>query len=181
MAAELHKLLNDQLDSNERIHWTGQPIPERHYADSAKSCYGFGAVWCILVSFFTVVSMIGRNWFFVVFMIPFWAIGIYILWAPSKARRRASRTLYAITDRRALILIHGRNLEIRSFFLDKLDGYEVQASADGTGNLILRYDIFEDSEGQNRRASGFFGVPNIREPESILRDLRSRALNGEEL
>jgi hypothetical protein len=108
------------------------------------------------------------------FSSPFWLFGFYILSTPLRARQKAVRTIYAVTDRRALTLVLDGSVQVRSFFLDRMEGFEKDERPDGSGDLILRHDIIEDSEGKDRRAAGFFGIHDVREPEAILRKLRSR-------
>ena len=120
---ELQARVERKLDLNERLVWAGKPVP---WAFSKKTLGAmlFGIPW----SFITAIVMSGfiYGFFFTedgrgeplalkigicIFFVPFVCIGLGMLGAPLWCRLRTSRWVYAVTDKRALLigLFHTRD------------------------------------------------------------------------
>ncbi len=80
------------------------------------------------------------------------------------------RTIYAITDRRAIVLVSGSPRIVRSFCPRELAAIERRENADGSGDLIVFTHREKDGDGDTyTREFGFKYLRNPREFERILR------------
>jgi hypothetical protein len=76
-----------------------------------------------------------------------------------------------VTNERAIILECGRfgGVSIRSFLPPQLSEVRRVQLADGSGDLILDRRITTDAEGGRARTDvGFFGIPDVKNVESLV-------------
>ena len=118
---ETETVLRSELNTGERLLWTGQPIANRSGWGSLPLVL-FGIPWTAFSVFWELmaISMTGGmkshnpsepsfpfNLFpvlFPLFGIPFILIGLWMLSSPYWMRKKAQKIVYAVTDKRALIL-----------------------------------------------------------------------------
>ncbi len=82
---------------------------------------------------------------------------------------RVRQTIYAVTEKRLLILQIGRVVKVFSFFPEKIGVLEKQVHPSGRGNLL-----FAGSDSGNTigfRRDGFYGIDNVVEVERLIRGL----------
>lgn len=169
-----------KLDLNERLVWAGKPVP---WAFSKKTLGAmlFGIPW----SFITAIVMSGfiYSFFFTedgrgeplalkigicIFFVPFVCVGLGMLGAPLWARLRTSRWVYAVTDKRALLigLFHTRDWRASELrFVDRAD------HRNGRSDLFFAHD---GGNGNGTRCpTGFHNLPTAEASaaESALRTL----------
>jgi len=167
------------LAPGETVLWSGSPDPK------AYRTLHSGGGWAALI--FAVVglgvpaywiSMIDTKdagfWFSMLLFSLFGFMGLWGFTLPRRAQQQAGRTLYAITGRRALIVMINQPPE--SIALEQLESISVTERRDRSGDLMLRfeYDRERDQTGAVRR-DRFVGLPRVREVAAILR----RAASGE--
>jgi hypothetical protein len=180
---DLSSLVDAEIASDEKIVWLGQPIPSR-YARSSLGLVLFGIPWTAFAVFWmaTALGFIRANQApapgslpFV--GIPFVVIGIGLLSSPFWMMRKARRTAYIVTDRRVLILERGlwNGLTIRSFGPARLQDLQRTQYADGSGNLCFERQYINDGQGGRQAASGFFGIPDVKQVEELVRKLAYQA------
>lgn len=169
-----------KLDLNERLVWAGKPVP---WAFSKKTLGAmlFGIPW----SFITAIVMSGFIYglFFTedgreeplalkigicIFFVPFVAIGVCMLGAPLWARLRTARWVYAVTDKRALLigLFHTRDWRTSELrFVDRAD------HRNGRSDLFFAHD--RGSDNGSPCPTGFHNLPTAEASaaESALRAL----------
>jgi len=113
---------------------------------------------------------------FPLFGLPFVLIGLGMFTIPFFNYRNAWKTIYVITDRRAITFDGGWKRTVRSYPPAKLLNIYRKEKSDGTGDVIISYDQWVDSEGDRRTED--LGFLRIREPkrvEQMLRDLAREA------
>src|SRR5262249_38975512 len=139
----LRALVESELRTNERVTWIEQPIPARA-ARAALPVLLFAVPWTAFSLFWMVMaSGIARqradvfHLGFAAFGLPFVAIGVGLLSSPYWAAQMARRTLYVLTDARAIILAAGwlGSTNVRSFEPSQLHDLQREQFADGTGSL----------------------------------------------
>ena len=81
--------------------------------------------------------------------------------------------MYAVTDRRALLIEGGFRRSIRSFTGEELEGIERREGVGGVGDLIFRRETFRRGNRPRTRAIGFFAIPEVKRVEALVKDLRS--------
>ena len=95
-----------------------------------------------------------------------------MLASPVWVWQAARKTVYLVTDKRAISIQGGRSTTIRSYLPDQLKDIYRKERADGTGDVIISIRRWKDSDGDNRNEEiGFLGVRNSREVENILKQL----------
>jgi len=177
-------MVERELQPAERIIWMEQPMPGR-YARSMWPIVLFGVPWTAFAVFWTVGAGIGTMRsnapgifsVFPLFGLPFVLIGIGMLSSPWWARRSARRSVYVITDRRAIIFRSGWRgaMNVRSFEPAHLTDLQRKQYQDGSGDLILARDYRRDSDGDRMTTNvGFIAVRDAKAVEEMVRALSRR-------
>ncbi|MEM9294898.1 MAG: hypothetical protein AAGA57_03775 [Planctomycetota bacterium] len=167
-----------ELEPEETVLWFAQPSPGR-MVKKALPVLVFAIPWTACAVFFTTAAL-GMHghlqksppaWTAIIGGI-FLLFGLLMFFAPYGAYQLAKKSGYVITDRRALLIEAGATLRVRTFGPEKLDETERKQRDDGSGDLILDRETYTGPKGQTRtREVGFYGVPDVREVEAILRDV----------
>lgn len=177
---ELEDQVERELESGERIVWMEQPIP-RYFTTTSTSTFLFAIPWTAFAVFW-ICGASGFKWpdfgkdgfaFFPLFGVPFVLFGIGMLSTPFWTYRKALKTVYVITNRRAITFDSGWTTTIRSYPPDKLQNICRKEKSDGTGDVILGQRVWTGSEGEQQATN--LGFLNIRDPktvEQMLKELR---------
>ena len=86
--------------------------------------------------------------------------------------RKARRTVYAITNQRAIVFDAGvwRGMTIQSFGPDRLNDLRRVQHSDGTGDLIFQRVWRSDGDGGSRSMSvGFLAIAEVKRIEDLIR------------
>lgn len=178
---KFQQTVQSELHPFERILFAAQPIAAR-LALQALPILLFAIPWTIFSIFWMymasepmrsapsadkVVSIA-----FPLFGLPFVLIGFAMLSAPLWAFRLAGKTLYVLTNERAIIFTGGRAMRIESIGPDRLKDSVASIRQDGSGDLTFQRDV-EPSYYYGRRyrprlASGFIGLPDVRNAKQQL-------------
>ena len=158
--------------------WLDQPIPGR-MAGKTMPMVLFGIPWTAFALFWIAGASgfklpdfsHGFGWF-PLFGVPFVLIGFGLLSSPYWARRSAQRSVYVLTDRRAII-IRGSwrgNVSVRSFERERLTDLQRKQNTDGSGDLIFTRDVRRDSDGDRHSTDvGFLAIRDVKNVEDIVR------------
>jgi len=194
---ELDSRVRTELSSGERLLWVGQPQPGRSMR-AAIPIVLFGLPWTAFAIFWMAGAsglLLGGfgngppaafRILFPLFGLPFVLIGLGMLSAPFWLRRRAKRTCYALTDRRAILWQAGwfGGIEVRSYGPEELTQIHRTQYADGSGSLVFEelVSFSRNSRGHVSRSTtrrGFMYIDNVRAVEELLRKaLLSDAAGG---
>jgi hypothetical protein len=186
----LERMAQNELGAGERLLWVGQPNPWRSTLTSF-AIYLFAIPWTAFVIFWEAMALgmgshvrnqSGPFLIFPLFGIPFVLIGLGMLSTPIWVYRKMRRTLYAVTDKRLLIIISGRSRTVQSYDERSIGDIQRREYTDGSGDIIfarkLRYGT--DDNGTTTTSTtniGFLGIPDVRSVEKLVRDIaRSPAL-----
>lgn len=180
---ELSAMLDAELSKGERIDWVGRPIPGR-MARAALPIAIFGIPFTAFALFW--IAMASGIWargprgvwsLFPLWGIPFVLMGLWMLTTPLWMYRRALRTVYAITDRRALTIEVGPwgRVQVRSFEPASLSVLSRTQSADGSGNLVFQREYRRQGRNSSFIDIGFLAVPDVKDVEDRIRELVRRA------
>ncbi len=178
---EMRQVLERELDRGERALWMGQPSPGRMAKRNlpilifAIPWTAFAIFWMAGAAGFKIpdFSKGGMENLFSLFGIPFVLIGLGMFLSPLWAMKKAKKTIYAITDKRAIIMKLGRRMAIQSFLPQQLQSLRRAQRADGSGDIIFKKEFTVDSRGQRSATTeiGFFGIQNVKEIETMLREI----------
>jgi len=196
--SDLDTALRRELDENERLLWVGRPIPHlyaRRFLLPGVWLGTFALGFTVFIAVGMVVNVrelfgprLEANEFAgvagdiaLVAFLGFFAVAtlgaaVYMYGLPIRARKRASRTVYAVTDRRAIVLVAHRNGRVveRDYCADELRHLFRRQRADGSGDLH-----FESAKGAAPTGSptgsttpsqhGFLAVRDVLGVERLLR------------
>lgn len=167
------------LEPGETLRWAERPSPKRAQR-RAWPLLLFGAV-------FALVAITALGW---IGLIPA-AFGALLAYQPYRMQRRAKRTLYLLTDRRAIVVRRrrGRETVTHSYGPDDVQDIKTRDLGDNTGDVVFRRELFVRRRSQRyveeggdpfrnqlrHRNIGFFGIRDVRGVAAALRELRHKA------
>jgi hypothetical protein len=174
VSRELRDRVEQELEPGEKIQWIDTPIP-RYFTSTSVSAFPFGIPWTAFSVFWTVMAAQGTSRaegsptlsiVFPLFGVSFILVGLGMLATPFWIRRKALRTVYAITDRRAISIEGGWSTTVCTYAPESLRNIYRKDRRDGSGDVILAreprfhsHDIVEQ---------GFLQVRDVREVERML-------------
>jgi len=184
---EMQDRVERELESGERVLWMEQPVP-RFFSPGSTGAFLFGIPWTA----FTVFGILSASdfkmpefsnvgdVFIPLFIIPFLLVGLAMLSAPLWTYRSTRKTVYAITDRRALSIEGGlRSTTVRSYPPERLQEVYRTERRDGRGDVIIAARSWKDSDGDRRTEKlGFMNVRDAKTVEKMLRELGKTALQA---
>ena len=181
----LGEALANEVSPGEPVRWVGRPGPRvGNWRDWFVII--FGIEWTALAALFTAgAALLVLNggmrgddplWSpvcFPLFGVPFVLFGVWMITAPARARRRLRNTVYAVTDRRAVIVERGFwGTTAHSFGPEQLAGLRLIERPSGRGDVILSETVYADSDGDRRLIPvGFLNIPDARRIEGLVREL----------
>jgi hypothetical protein len=155
-----------------------QPIP-KFFSPMSIGAFVFAIPWTAFAVFWICGASgfklpdFSRGGFalFPLFGLPFVLVGIGMLLSPLWFYRKAFKTVYVVTNRRAITFDPGWTLTIRSYTPEQLRNVYRKEKRDGTGSIILGQRVWADSDS-NQRQSLDVGFMNIRDPKRVERLLK---------
>ena len=182
---KLRKKVHKELEVGESIRWVEQPIPRFFTASSIGSIL-FGIPWTSFALFWMWGALgfelpdiregIQPKDIFALFGLPFVLIGFGMLSSPIWVWLEARKTVYLITNRRAISIQGGIYTTVRSYLPHELKDIYRKEQADGSGDVIISVRLLKDSDGDNRSEEiGFMGVRNVHLVEKMLKQLAQNA------
>ena len=176
--------LTRELDAGERMMWSGQPDPARMKQKAIPQALlaipltAFMAFW-IWTASGTARSALaaGKTPDLPMIIFPafgFLGAGLIFMMAlgPWLEERKAKSTFYAMTDRRALVVVEGRKRQIKSVLPSQFQIERIELSS-GRGDVILRRETTGGGRNTITEVTGFYGIENAREVERLARELAS--------
>jgi len=179
--AKLSRKIDRELEPRELIKWIEQPLP-RFFTLQSLAYFFFSIPWTA----FAIFWMYGAAGFkipvlhegikfehlFALFGVPFVLIGFWMLTSPLRQWLKAFRTVYLITDKRAISIESGWFTTIRNYSPDQLKDLYRKERGDGTGDVVITTRLRRGSEGNSwTEEIGFMNVRNPREVERLLQQL----------
>lgn len=177
----LRDKVDRELERDERIEWIGMP-KRVFFTPVSTASFLFGIPWTAFALFWIAgaagfkIPQFNQGFdLFPLFGIPFVLIGCGMLSAPIWAYRSAGKSVYVITDQRAITFNGGWTTTIRSYPPEKLTDVYRKEKADGSGDVIITRRAWRDSEnGQQVEELGFLRVENAKEVERRLKSLADK-------
>jgi hypothetical protein len=186
LSPELETRVRSELQPGERLVWVGQPRPDLVVR---ASCFlvPFGLVFGGIAVFFIIMATtmmggpanVGAPGFFRFFPlcgVPFVLVGLLLVASPIWLRRRAEKTVYALTNQRALIWEPGLfgNFTVRNYTAAGLGHVSRTERADGSGDLVFEEYVTYGTDGQGHGTAstirrGFLGINDVRKVEELIR------------
>jgi hypothetical protein len=176
----LRDLISRELDRDEKVLWSGMPKPHFFSAISIGSFLfaipwtAFAVFWMTAAAGFQIPQFNKGFDFFPLFGIPFLLVGIRMLASPLVAYRKQLKTVYLITNQRAITIDGGgRSTTIQSHFPEKLKDLYRREHSDGSGDVLFQQPIWTgDSETRTLLPEiGFLRIHDAKSVENILRSV----------
>jgi hypothetical protein len=175
-----------ELRSGERIVWTAQPIPGRYNRGNWVMVL-FAIPWTAFAVFWMVMAGRGASHsstpgpfkLFPLFGLPFVLIGLGMLTSPFWSRKTAAKTVYLITDQRAMIIQEGwrGRTRVESYAPAQLQSITREQNNDGSGDIIFMSRTWSDNDCNQRSTRiGFLGVPDVKAVEEYIRALAQKTV-----
>jgi len=190
ISGRTERILETELRPGEHVLWCQQPLPAA-MARKESGGFLFGIPFFAFAVFWTYAaaggfdhsfgqkSLGGIGWFFVLWGCMFIAFGARILLSPLGAYLKALRTVYAITDQRAIIITAGRKQTVFSFVDQQLiEIHRVHADDKGRGDIVFHRQVQSGRRGDYYYETGFAAIENVREVEDKLRELHRMTANN---
>ena len=130
----------------------------------------FGILGMLFINHITLEEIIEKPAILLLFlgMLPFYLIGIGLIISPWWERENDRRTVYVLTNRRAIVLrpsMIRRRPTCRRFPLTHNLIKEVREYRKGRGDIVMDYDEHHGRNGTTLMPKGFLHVDNVRELE----------------
>lgn len=179
----LEDRIDRELETGERIEWMDMPIP-RYFTRASTAAFLFGIPWTAFAVFWVFAASGfkvpdfsgGGESLFPLFGLPFVLIGLAMLSSPFWAYRRAFKTVYVITDRRAILYQGGWTRTIRSYPPEKLEEIYRKERRDGSGDVVFDHRTWRGRHGREHTEElGFLSVRNPRQVEQMLKQLAQQS------
>lgn len=190
---EAETVLRSELNKSEQLIWTGQPLAPRAMQGSLLIVL-LGVPWTAFSLFWVVMAIwMARgfttqassspssfpfnlmSFFFPLFGVPFVFIGLGMLSSPYWMRRKAQKTIYALTDERALILspTWRGEITVRSIPPEHLTNRTRTQNSNGSGSIFFtRVTVTRRRAGPDGGTYevpiGFENITNVREVETLI-------------
>lgn len=165
------RMVENNLMQNEELLWVGKPIP-RLFCGATLGAFLFSIFWLSGIAFWTWGAA-QSSVAFACFSIPFWCVGLGVFSAPWWNKRKQRRTVFVITNRRAMELYPGFFGSQKSHVWPLESGMVKSCTVrkDGSGDLVLGYEERHGKNGTHSVSQGFMSVPGVRRVEQFLFDL----------
>ncbi|MEZ5013983.1 MAG: PH domain-containing protein [Chitinophagales bacterium] len=131
--------LQQHLDNNEKLVWTGRPKTGIVFRTADILLIPFSLLWCgFAIFWFTTAWSSGAPFFFVIFGIPFVIIGLIFVFGRFiiDAKQREN-TYYGLTDDRIIIKSGIYRKVIKSLNVKTLSDIEYVEKRDGSGTINI--------------------------------------------
>lgn len=177
--AQVEQLAMSQLDGGERLLWSGAPAPGAAALRALPASLigipftAFAAFWIWTANSATsrISSDAGPWAFFPLFGVPFLLVGLGVFAAPLWVYLAAGKTVYALTEKRAMIIMALGTRAVQSFTHEDIGEITRTERADGSGSVYFASRGMATSQGLPRMARiGFEGIPEVRRVEQLIRD-----------
>jgi hypothetical protein len=173
---QAEQIAMSQLDGGERLLWSGTPAAGAAARRALPAVLfgipftAFAAFWIVMASGLTkgVPKTAGPWMLFPLFGIPFLLVGLGVMLGPLWVYLAARKTVYAVTEKRALIIVGGAVQSFTSADVGDISRFE---RSDGSGSVFFASRGIVTSNGFTRQARvGFEGIPDVRQVEKLIRD-----------
>ena len=179
----LREAIERELGAGERMLWIAQPVPSLMMRSALPTCGG-GVLFTAFACFWTSMAYQSSaskggppNWPFICFGGLFILFGLSMFFSPLTAFWRAGRTVYCITDRRAISIESSWRRTVRSFTGPMLTTFERREDGSGRGDIIFEREASKGSKGRTvYREVGFLGLPDTRLVARLLHDTHTRII-----
>lgn len=172
---KLEELLSRELEGKEAVEWKGMPVPH-FFSGGSLAAFLFSIPWTFISSLFLFAPALtddDGSIVMSVFAVPFVLIGLSLMSSPLWTYRKCKDTIYAITQKRVILIEGGFSRSFKSFTPEQLKFVYRKEHRNGTGDIILAQRRWKDSEGDQQKED--VGMLRIRDPKTIETKIKNLA------
>ncbi len=177
-SGKTRRIAQSVLQPEERLLWSGRPDPRR-FALQTLPIFILGVPW-IAFAIYWIASALGFRMpdfsgenplgFWPLFGLVFILMGLVLMALPGLAYRRANRTVYAITDRRCLIITAGDRTYVDAYGEEDIGSIRRIERRHGTGDLVFTASASGAAKDVSRiRKAVFYGIRGVSQAEETAR------------
>lgn len=181
LQAKLRRQIDRELDAGEVLRWFEQPLP-RFFTPQSVAHFlsgilftGFAVFWMYNAVGSEIPDLregIKIDHIFALWGIPFVLVGFWMLVSPLREWLKAFRTVYLITNKRAISIESGWVITIRNYRPAQLKNLYRKERRDGTGDVVITTRIRKGNNNNSwTEEIGFMNVRNPKEVERLLQQL----------
>ena len=178
---ELKLKLEKELEPGEKVLWKESPIKQFFTKKAVGACLfsipwtAFAVFWTFGAAGFKIPNFDNPGDLFPLFGVPFILIGLGLFSTPIWEYLKASKSLYVITDERAIIFLGGKSTTIRSYTSDKLNFVYRKERKGNTGDVIITVKQWLDSDDDKQTEElGFINIHNPKKVETLLKSIAEK-------
>jgi len=186
--SEAQFMAQSELQPGESLQWTGI-ADARRAAIAAVPATLVGIPFAAFALFWMTAAFRGTHAmsksannpisgvfsFFPLFGLPFFLIGLAIVSAPLLAYFKGLKTVYAVTDKRVLVITCGRTRTVRSCTPADIVSVDHRERDGGTGDVIIRTNsIMQTRNSLSQMTIGLLGINNVKEVARLVLNLHSQ-------
>jgi len=169
-------MVDRQLEPDERIEWIGQPVPRffTHLSFCLTAFLSF-AIVVLSIKAYLIINLSGpAQILFLGICILLCVILVPI--APILTYWRFRRTVYVLTDRRAITIVKTCKTAIRSYTPGQLQKIRWIRRCKDWGDIVFDEESRNDSQGVTQtKLYGFLGVSNPEKVKKLVKQLAKKA------
>lgn len=171
---ELESILNNEIGNDEKVLWSAQPNISL-IIKKEMPAFKAGLFTCALpVIMAAVIYSQGEKipTAAMVMISLLFLLGLLFVTSPYFAVKKAKKTLYAITGKRAIVIVNNSEPYIESYGQDKFKDVAKTVGKGGGGNLIFEKIILYKRSKRGTKTKvkkrGFIGIDNVADVEKII-------------
>lgn len=179
---ELESEIRRDLEAGEKVVWTGTPDASAFargrwfHVPFGLFFAGFAVFWMAAPYLLGAGTKNGAHppLAFTLFGVPFVVVGLGMASSPLWMRRKAARSAYVITDRRAIVIeggVFSNSKTTISYAPERLRNIARIDRRGDRGDLVFEQVSmgYQQNNQQAMRPRGFLGIQDVREVEKLLR------------
>jgi PH (Pleckstrin Homology) domain-containing protein len=165
-----------ELQPGENLYWTGTADPRRAAISALPATIfgipfaGFALFWINSAMHATHGLTRNANAFaksfgiFPLFGVPFLLVGLWMVLAPLWAFLKGSSTVYAVTDKRVMIITGSGNRTVKSCTPADIASVDYRERPDGSGDIVIGTNSqMRTNNSVSQVKVGLYGVANVKE------------------
>lgn len=154
------------LDHHERLLWVGRPNVDRVAMENQELLL-CGLILTALG--LTGVPGMGVTTSTLLLFGPFVLVGLFLIWTPALRMSQSSRTLYAVTRERLIILKSESGRRVQSLAPGDIGEIECVEESGGCGDLIIAWRTYRDGlHAAPERTVRLTGISAVRDVHALL-------------
>lgn len=176
-----------ELQSGESLLWTGPADPRRAAVTALPAAVfgipfaGFALFWMNMAYRGTHNLARAHNSFasgfsvFPLFGVPFLLIGVGIVLAPLWAYLKGRNGVYAVTNRRVMIITGTTSRAVKSLMPNDIAEVAHRERPDGSGDVLIRTNATTRTNNMTSQITvGLYGVPSVKEVAALVMNLHAQ-------